>query len=61
MFASICKQSIGLFTNEHPNLVVISMLHKVKGIKQKCISLALLNLEDESIFLKKGEILEHLE
>ena len=38
------------------------MLHKVKGIKQKCIPLALLNLaEDESIFLKKGEILGHLE
>ena len=49
-------------TNEHPNLVVISMLHKVKGIKQKCIPLALLNLaQDESIFLKKGEILGHLE
>ena len=51
-----------LFTNEHPNLVVIPMLHKVKGIKQKYIPLALLNLaEDESIFLKKGEILGHLE
>ena len=41
------------------------MLHKVKGIKQikqRHIPLALLNLaEDESIFLKKGEILGHLE
>ena len=51
-----------LLTNEHTNLVIIPMLHKVKGIKQKCIPLALLNLtEDESIFLKKGEILGHLE
>ena len=42
--------------------MVIPMLHQVKGIKQKCIPLALLNLvEDESIFLKKGEILGHLE
>ena len=38
------------------------MLHKVGGTKQKCIPLVLLNLaEDESIFLKKGEILGHLE
>ena len=51
-----------LLTSEHPNLGIIPMLHKVKGIKQKCIPLALLNLaEDESIFLKKGEILGHLE
>ena len=51
-----------LLTNEHPNLVVIPMLHQAKEIKQKCIPLALLNLaEDECIFLKKGEILGHLE
>ena len=51
-----------LLTNEYPNLVIIAMLHKVWGINQKCIPLALLNLaEDESIFLKKGEILGHLE
>ena len=51
-----------LLSSEHPNLVIIPMLHKVEGIKQKCIPLALLNLaEDESIFLKKGEILRHLE
>ena len=51
-----------LLTNEHPNLVMIPMLHKVEGIKQKCIPLALLNLaEDESIFLKKGEVLGSLE
>ena len=51
-----------LLTNEYPNLVMIPMLHRVEGIKQKCIPLALLNLaEDESIFLKKGEILGSLE
>ena len=43
-----------LLSTKHPNLVIIPMLHKVGRIKQKCISLALLNLaEDESIFLKK--------
>ena len=51
-----------LLTNEHPNLVMIPMLHKVEGIKQKCIPLALLNLaEDDFIFLKKGEIFGSLE
>ena len=51
-----------LLTNEHPNLVMIPMLHRVEEIKQKCIPLALLNLaEDESIFLKIGEILGSLE
>ena len=50
-----------LLTNEHPNLVMIPVLH-VEGIKQKYIPLALLNLaEHESIFLKKGEILGSLE
>ena len=51
-----------LLKTEHPNLITFPMLHKVKGIKQKCIPLALLNLaEDESVFLKKEEILGHLE
>ena len=46
-----------LLTNEYPNLVMIPMLHRAEGIKQKCIPLALLNLaEDESIFLKRGQI-----
>ena len=37
-------------------------MNNVKGIKQKYIPLALLYLaEDESIFLKKGKILGHLE
>ena len=51
-----------LLTNEHPNLVLVSMLHQVRGEKQECVPLTLLNLaEDESIFLRKGEILGHLE
>ena len=51
-----------LLTNEHPNLVVMPMLHQVRGEKQECVPLTLLNLaEDESIFLKRGEILGHLE
>ena len=50
-----------LLTNEHPK-VMIPMLHRVEGIKQKYIPLALLNLvEDESIFLKREEILGSLE
>ena len=51
-----------LLTNEHPNLVIIPMLHQVTGEKQEYIPLTLLNLaEDEVVFLKKGEILGHLE
>ena len=49
-------------TNEHPNLVIMPMLHQVTGKKQECIPLTLLNLaEDEAVYLKKGEILGHLE
>ena len=45
-----------LLTNEHPNLVIMLMLHQVRGEKQECVPLTLLNLaEDESIFLKKGK------
>ena len=51
-----------LLTNEHPNLVITPMLHQVRGEKQECVPLTLLNLaEDESVFLRKGEILGHLE
>ena len=51
-----------LLTNEHPNLVIMPMLHQTTGEKQKYIPLALLNLaEDEAIYLRKGEILGHLE
>ena len=51
-----------LLTNEHPNLIIMPMLHQVRGEKQECVPLTLLNLaEDDPIFLKKGEILGHLE
>ena len=51
-----------LLTNEHPNLVIMPMLHQVTGEKQEYIPLTLLNLsEDEAVYLKKGEILGHLE
>ena len=51
-----------LLTNEHPNLVIMPILYQVTGEKQECIPLTLSNLaEDETVFLKKGEILGHLE
>ena len=51
-----------LLTNEHPNLVVLPMLHLVQKEKHDSIPVALINLnEDEKIFLKKGEILGCLE
>ena len=51
-----------LLTNEHPNLVVLPMLHVVQREKHDSIPVALINLnEDERIFLKKGEILGCLE
>ena len=51
-----------LLTNEHPNLVVLPMLHLVQREKHDSIPVALINLnEDERIFLKKEEILGCLE
>ena len=51
-----------LLTNEHPNLVVLPVLHVVQREKYDSIPVALINLnEDERIFLKKGEILGCLE
>ena len=51
-----------LLTDEHPNLVIMPMLHQVTREKQECIPLTLLNLaEDDAVYLKKGEILGHLE
>ena len=44
-----------LLTSEHPNLIVVPMLHIIQGKKHDCIPLALVNLnEDEKIFLRKG-------
>ena len=51
-----------LLTNEHPNLVVLPMMHLVQKEKYNNIPVALINLnDDERIFLKKGEILGYLE
>ena len=51
-----------LLTSEHPNLIVVPMLYNIQGKKHDCIPLVLINLnEDEKIFLRKGEILGHLE
>ena len=51
-----------LLTNEHPNLVIMPMLHQVIGERQEYIPLTLLNLaEDEAVYLQKGEILGNLE
>ena len=51
-----------LLTNEHPNLIVLPMLHLVKKEKYGIIPVALINLnEDDKIFIKKGEILGCLE
>ena len=50
-----------MLTNEHPNLVIVPMMHIMQGEKHDCIPLVLINLnEDEKIFLRKGEILGHL-
>ena len=51
-----------LLTNEHPNLIIMPMLHQVTGEKQEYIPLTLLNLaKDEAVYLKKGKILAHIE
>ena len=47
--------------NEHPNLIIVPIIHIMQEEKHDCIPLVLINLnEDEKIFLRKGEILEHL-
>ena len=50
-----------LLSNEYPELVLIPTLHNVEVTKLECIPFVLLNLSEERISLKKGEILRHLE
>ena len=51
-----------LLTNEHPNLIIVPMMHIMQGEKHDCMPMILINFnEDEKIFLRKGEILGHLE
>ena len=50
-----------LLSNEHPELVLIPTVHNVEITKIECIAYILLNLSEEAMFLRKGEILRHLE
>ena len=50
-----------LLSDEYPELVLIPTIHNVEITETQCIPFILLNLSGEEIFLKKGEILRHLE
>ena len=50
-----------LLSDEYPELVLIPTVHNVEITKIECIPYVLLNLSEESIFLRKGEILRHLD
>ena len=50
-----------LLSDEYPELVLIPTVHNVEITETQCIPYILLNLSEEEIFLRKGEILRHLE
>ena len=50
-----------LLSDEYPELVFIPTVHNVEITKTECIPYILLNLSEEAIFLRKGEIPRHLE
>ena len=50
-----------LLSDEYPELVLIPTVHNVEITKLECIPYVLLNLSEEAIFLRKGEILRQLE
>ena len=50
-----------MLSDECPELVLIPTVHNVEITKIECIPYVLLNLSKEEIFLRKGEILRHLE
>ena len=50
-----------LLSDEYPELVLIPTIHNVEITETQCILYILLNLSIEGIFLRKGEILRHLE
>ena len=50
-----------LLSDEYPELVLIPTVHNIEITKLECIPYVLLNLSEEAIFLRKGEILGHLE
>ena len=50
-----------LLSDDYPQLVLIPTVHNVEITKIECIPYVLLNLSEEAIFLRKGEILRQLE
>ena len=50
-----------LLRDEYPESVLIPTIHNVEISETKCIPYVLLNLSKEEIFLRKGQILRHLE
>ena len=50
-----------LLSDEYPELVLIPTIHNVEITETPCIPYILLNLSKEGIFLRKGDILRHLE
>ena len=50
-----------MLSDEYPELVLIPTIHNVDISETQCIPYVLLNLSEEEIFLRKGEILRHLE
>ena len=50
-----------LLSDEYLELVLIPTVHNIEITETQCISYVLLNLSEEEIFLRKGEILRHLE
>ena len=48
-------------SDEYPELDLIPTVHNVEITKIECIPYVLLNLSEEAIFLRKREILRHLE
>ena len=50
-----------LLSDEYPELVLIPTVHNVEITKTECIPYIHLNLSEEEIFLRKGEVLGHLE
>ena len=50
-----------LLSDEYPELVLIPTVHNIEITKIECIPYVLLNLSEEAIFLRKEEILRHLE
>ena len=50
-----------LLSDEYPDLVLIPTVHNVEITKIECIPYILLNLSEDANFLRKGEIIRHLE